>query len=1500
MTDDSVPDSEERSDAAAGVDPEAAIRLKFIDHDLGEHSSHPSTAPRRMAFWRWLSLGIGTMAMGYSVFAVWQAFQAATNPLGGVLSGFRQAGNSANLILFAIAVGLSATLTAALTVRISKIGRDTAHRSVAPVVYVSIALLLASALFGLCIAFGWLVTTNSLAVVAKNRWWMAVAAALPLEVLLLYCEWKERQADGSRIGWLWTALRQLLFAASVTATAIVMTPAAGNWISGQIFGWLQSPTGWLGTLLIWIPGSDALIRVAAVTMKKSIGGFISTSLGLGFTLMTVAWVTAKVSRIASITSTSTRLEPPRPSLWSRLLGVLAWLNPFKWFGNRSKGADDAEGLDDGVTTGGFAPAWMRGLQEVLKDAIQGRARVKFFPRVAPDSASESEHFSPESGEGQIEILFNSRAPTVDQVEALRGFDELWEAHARSLQRNGFGPAPESHCDLMVQAFPESFDDPEDSGVLELQVAASVLAVVARGQRVLFLVSDTSERERIVAAVQSRYESLRIETLYRVDGMASGDLARWAPPAAAPGSVMDERPPDVLVATLTDYEQAFFGGANAAHIMRALLFDAEVVMVPNLVALAKCPEGRLHFPFILDKHRLLLASENRTMQLLVGTPPIGERPVQGRSGSDGLDPEVHVALEAIALRIFGGDAKLQGHSFVLRKRRRSFPARVVVHVSAASISIAIDTVALQVARSEGHQRVCVILGREDARPDEARRSALSVGKKKAITVVHELDFADIRELSERIAGIPFVVVQGRSGGRLVRAIASRVDHAEVTLVEVTSVQQVEPNPTPTWALQLPVFPSAESPALALAHLRSGAFQLSSDTLIRRDELVRFGIAWDRARWSAGDGFHALHEGWAIELDGRISANLSALEDQGEIWPAAILRRRVRKERPVLLGAPAERGLALTGEEMLSLAQDGVLPDPNRAATWVTQRGQVLGTIDLAYSASFVRLGERQSYRPLFAERSADQGWIIVGQPYHDDPDEPVLSALEISLAIPASARGRNLQLRQGENLRLFIIRDVGGQERCWSHERIVGLASQRQRRAGGTVGSSAVSPFGPLEFQLRVGLSVLCMGTSEWIGELESPTSDGCDVDAVLPDWISGEWKIGVEQVPGRTFSPAFTRAVQQCLSQLAPGILDFARVAAFWTGSSNRGIAILFIEPFTTVGTAAEAMRTLLDDRAFRQRFVGRLLEAVLSEEAEELPKAPLFRVKDDPEAEKRDRELAQELITAIPGTVIDISGTIGVIMPDGEATLAERPTFDPQPIDAVSGVYVWKWRTESAEIGLSVEIGIEQATADKATASYGCSPTENDAARLRACGVRLLEGNRLSPSYGWMVSRSESDLEPLAQRLLLAAQQAGASTLRDRVEFFASFVQSFRYSLQAEGRMNDGKIRLGVQMPVETLYTKQGDCDSLSVLLVALVRTAKLASGCVVLIDEADGGHAMAAFELEPRSKKDFAVRVKIGAPKGARMWTFTIVETTSAGSRMGQSDPDYYGRYVRLDAIG
>jgi hypothetical protein len=116
------------------------------------------------------------------------------------------------------------------------------------------------------------------------------------------------------------------------------------------------------------------------------------------------------------------------------------------------------------------------------------------------------------------------------------------------------------------------------------------------------------------------------------------------------------------------------------------------------------------------------------------------------------------------------------------------------------------------------------------------------------------------------------------------------------------------------------------------------------------------------------------------------------------------------------------------------------------------------------------------------------------------------------------------------------------------------------------------------------------------------------------------------------------------------------------------------------------------------------------------------------------------------------------------------------------------------------------------------------------------------------------------------------------------------RYVESREGGANDGKQRLGVQMPVRTLFDRAGDCDSVSVLLASLLRAAGVARSGLVLIEEPGGGHMMVAVDCEA-----FAGDCRLAAGTDR----LVLIEATSH-LPLGYCSEIYHGRYVRMLAYG
>lgn len=139
-------------------------------------------------------------------------------------------------------------------------------------------------------------------------------------------------------------------------------------------------------------------------------------------------------------------------------------------------------------------------------------------------------------------------------------------------------------------------------------------------------------------------------------------------------------------------------------------------------------------------------------------------------------------------------------------------------------------------------------------------------------------------------------------------------------------------------------------------------------------------------------------------------------------------------------------------------------------------------------------------------------------------------------------------------------------------------------------------------------------------------------------------------------------------------------------------------------------------------------------------------------------------------------------------------------------------------------------------------------------------------------------------------ANSLGLTRTRDRLRLFVGFVQATQYVVSREGGLADSIERFGVQMPVETLVSHQGDCDSCSLLLLTLLRAAGFVQAGLMLVESADSGHAMVVVRMEPVAG-DYVV-----SAKDAR---FIPVECTGEFP-IGYCDAVYIGRSVRAVALG
>jgi len=1482
---------------SSGAPTDADVREQFIEETLGRHSSHPEHAASRAVFWRRVGNGIGYLGMAFASWYVGRGFLSiigsdsnvrrigsAASAVSGVLSSYK-------FILPAFAFGLCFALTAALGIRLSRLGSATraAPTSIVPRPVVMLAAV--GVLAVMCLMMAWLATTDNIRFIERNRWLTVCIACLPLEGLLLWSAWRSRDEERGPTWWaVKTFVQQLLVLAAVAAGIIVSTSNLQDSVAKGTGGLIKG-SGILSLVSGWVPGLGAVSKILEGGIAGKLGTWIASSTQVLATFSSgvlLVWVTSRINAVSDDASQEIGNDE-RPGY---LASVLRWLNPLNWF---RKAKEESLGDSMGPSSSVEPVVWCTRLVEHLR-AKGIRATTRVIPPITPEKGGRTDAFSPPSKESEYSWLFGGERPTEDQVGALKQFMRFATTLDRRRTAEDHRAASELHADLLVQGFPESFTDLQGNVVLEFQIACAVLTLVQRGQRVLILAVDQEERDRLANHVRTRLEAMRLETLYRIDTLDPQSVGRWCPPSASPSSSVEGEPPDVLIATVMEYERACFGGASSDVVIKGLLLSTQLIILPNLEALSRVRIGQLHLPFVIDKHRLLLSSEHRTLQVVIGSPPLAARSLEGREDPIDSGQQACRALEWVARRFFGGDGRLAGHVIRLRQRREPRPEVLQVHVAPSDVVSASIEIAMLFVKSGNRGADAALLPSREQPPLSKEHLQLLRGKNSKLTVLAETDASTSEVLKKSISERARLICMGRENSPWVSRIVNAMSPTDQVLIEVTgSSRGALSMPTPAWKVALPVFVSARATSFALAHLRAATFRLAQDTLIRRDEFARFGLTWDGVSWSADQRHVILHEGWSLELDGDLRDLLDQGASAGQIWPAVVLRRDAHSARPVDMFEPLPGGMAFHGSSSLVLAQLPAGGDSGRIATWIAPRGAVLGSMDLSLGAELVWRGERATYRAGRVSKS-DGRWLIIGEPVTESRDEPTVPVLALTVDVPPQIMLDRLPLVDGTSMRMIGLGPVKDGRVIHCNQEITAVAPSRV--PSGTEGTDVSSPrrstpIGPISYSTDCVVTMVGFGSRDWLDVVIPAESD--------PSTLQGSWSTTPRPTSDRTFSPRMTLAFHEALIDLAPSLLDFARVLCFRLKSRPDGITLLLIEPLSTNGTASEAMQCILDDMHLRARLGAKLKESVARRVWRELPRAPLYDAlvasgdpAPDGSARLEDLEWARSVVGVLPCGVRTIGGDGAVIDQDESAPLlkVEPPMLADIPTEGQA--HRWSLRLGDTSVTLSIDIGITEDLANRHTAAFGYFPgtTTND--QLATCGFKIIEGNWLLIDYEWMIRKSLKDLAPLAERLAALAAEAGASDIRSRVEVFSSFVQSFRYVLQAEGRLRDGKSRAGVQMPVETLFTKCGDCDSLSVLLVALLRAGRIAPAAMVLIDEDDVGHAMTSVAVDPRAKRDWGFT----EPNSAQR--FALIESTAANWRIGQTSDEYKGRYVRIEAIG
>jgi len=1500
--------------------PEQVAARRMVE-TLGGRSSHPRYLASRLRWIWWISTLPILAVLAYFAHRAWRVLSAVVDftpsiVVPRVVDLLKDIFVVGPWFIVAYACGVALSFTAILTLRASS-SQAHAARSWSGAGAAWTTILLGSlACVGICALAAWAGQTTRIPL--ADRWWIVLFSMLPMYAVLGAIEISElRQGGGGRsaVG----VIRWIMFAPAVVATLVLSIPASTEWLTVQLFGLLDR--------IAVAAQSPVLADVVAQLRLQQVEELITRVLGLFVAVAVMIIAGAQVRSIRRRLLAQARDRAEKPARKKGCLGrILAFLG---------LGRDEVE--EEGPT-GEPQPAarpeeaWFTDLAEAAASA-----GLAFEPtwHAGERERSDVGRSSPPWASDEYDWLFAGERPSTDQVRLLRSFEQLWYQHLTIVEQEMYGADRESHADLLVEA-------EEGSGSSSVVAACAAFASVARGQRVLVIARSRSEQDATVVAIRDRFARFGFESLFEVSALRPDAISGWCPPSSDPRAVPAGDPPDVAVATLADYEQVFCAGAYEEGRLRAVQRSMEVVIVEKVDRLIEDDVVRLHLPFVLDKHRLLLRSENRAMQLLMTCRPLGRPPEPTDDAERPMRPIASVARMRLAARFFGGDGGLDGRrdpdadDRLDPKRRTAHLAylRRIARDRAAVLELQVAAVPREGEPAAEEPRTDAALV-EDATQWLVRRlqrdggvallaagdrpAALPPGLGEGASAPRAAGLATWEVDRDSLDGVKWVVAMEPLTRRQLDDAAAKVAGLSGAALVVVATSPLglgrRGAPPPVF----PVFPAPTSPALFVSHLRSAVGALRPDVPIRREQFARFGLDWEAesdvlARRDAGAT--PLEESWSLELDRGLP---ELLRGDDVIWPAIFVRHQEGfTPRPVDLIAPLDAGLCLLreGHHLRSgrRAGLGIRPDRQRFATWMTRRGLELGRSDLAYFKPVLHDGLRQSFRAIQMQAGSD-GTRIIAEPISPDGGDQVLPVRRTRVVVPSDVSLRSPQVIRAVNAFIFGLHESSSG--CVSHEAIVALSPRVEETArGGEVDLRPMPIMPPVRFDLQVGVTILAVGG----------TFPAEDADASLRSLYEGEWDTAVR--PGRTPTPrdpwhGLARVFAYAIEKTAPSLLSYANAYAFRPPRGMDGATILLVEPMGTQGTALEAMTTILDDAALREQFLRHFEDAI----RRGLRSGVATRIEGDDLEEDSPESRAQLLgilevlrTTSTPPAAAEPDdrsstrrGPAVIEPPSATSMLPERPA-PPRTAVAIAPEANLRWRdvnaaseaewrsmgldavARSPEYGVLEDVPPELADAETASFGHHDGLDPDDVEALRAACVRIQRRasdpsvHVISADYEAMIERSIEPLRGLGGRLLAIAESGGLRSTRERVGLVASLVQSLEYVASREGSVDDGKSRLGVQLPVRTLVDRAGDCDSVSVLLAALLRASGIARSALVLIEEPRGGHMMVAVECE-----SFEGDCRLASASGR----LVLVEATN-GFPIGHCDPQYHGRHVQVLAYG
>lgn len=1149
-------------------------RIGFRDRVLGAMSSHPAYLGRRSRLWA--LLGFLPLFAGVAVFLASWKFGAVT-----LLSLAKDWTTWLPLVLALVAFGFSAGVTALLVARASTVA---AFQSAAPrralgfwgfllgvgvVAGIAFAMTRSDALRGA-------LTPES---VASLRLVGHLVGTLPVFLLLMWLElggaavdeWGEPapRLSKAQMARRVCSLFAIFFAYLLPMLWIDRVAAALDLYAAHQREPAKYPSDDVAAeILRWIPGlsydksatgpgvpvldilSSAQDVIAGLALLVPLAGMTLFVVSSAIAFVATAKAVRRPVAADEIAKAEGYVLRPTGESWDANDGVTPRPKAARW---RPADENDQTREDRGDTAD-EPPEWLAEVREAVGEAMElewGEVRrADGIATSPPSNRADLAHlfataFDPGTGLAAL--------PTKDQVDALERFDRLFSEFLAAEDREGLCVFPST--DVLVAGAP-------GSGRSTLLLAAALHAVVLRGQSALVLAPTVEKAAAYVRRLRDLASRGGVGWHVAVGQIGSDEVRSWADPFDPDQAAADaDRPhrspvgslPDILVGTPHDYELHLYGADHHHAAVRRALLRLQVVLIEDVSSFSTAE--RRHLPFLIEKHRLVLASEHLPTQFLALAPDLTDD-----------------AADYLTERLFSERARVP----VLRLRPPARPAPWILDVAAAQPTEAIEAIAAACAGVD----LRVVLWRPGAGKQDRERLASRLGEAaQRVQVVADLD-----ELSaDDGAATDIAVYRSHTARQQTLALSSHVAGAGTVLVRVTRPGALQPLPEADTSL--PVLPSVESEALFVAHLQSAVHYLAPFTPAPRDLFARIGLR------AAGllqglarrtPEFDAL-PGLSLRLDPPETVAEPVAAARGLEWAWVALQvdghtdRKLAPPppRPVEMLRPLPRGGTIRGDaadDRVYLGSAAV--DERVLAAWATQQSESLDRMDLAFADDLLHRHGAQTFVPRDIEVTAD-GLRVRGEPFRDkDQGERYLPIFDARITVPPQAR---MAPDQG-GIAPKALRWYQGREDLGA----IAAAQAQLYLTGAFDVTGAIQRLAtpaPLHYPIRLG--ALLLGRERLAeGSIQSEREERTE-RAFVGVWDTRRREhVGGGALRPRPW-PALALALTAGLREALPGLFDYCRLVAHRgpaDGVNDGRAFVLFVEPAATRGTVGSAMGKLLMD----------------------------------------------------------------------------------------------------------------------------------------------------------------------------------------------------------------------------------------------------------------------------------------------------------------------------------